>query len=293
MTSMTSQPRGIRGCDAAKRGSLLTSSASFLLSAALFCCAGCPASPGTLKPTEATLSAESMPTDPQTLVTLADQQFDKGGAGVENSRAAMERAVAKNPEWAASKDGYTGAWRLARAYSELAAVDDKDKKTALSDAGIAAGRKARMLSPDGVEGAYYLAQLLGYSAQVHKGDKELVTELVSLAEQADKADAKFDHAGPARVLGAIYARAPQPPLSIGDSSKAVQLLQRAVQLDPGFPGNTVYLADALVADERFPEAGAAIKSARQLLLDPRWDRYRDTWTRELSKTERRLKAKTG
>jgi hypothetical protein len=253
---------------------------------------GCPAGPQ-VKATDPALGADAMPTDPQQLVTLSDQQFALGSSGVETSRVALSRALSKNPDWASSKDAFNAYWRLARADSELAAVDDKTKKAAMSEAGIAAGKKAIELEPGRVEGPYYLAQLIGYSAQINKGDKALIAQMVGLAEQADKIDPSFDHAGPARVLGALYARAPQPPLSVGDSGKAVQLLQRAVQGDPGFPGNTVYLAEALLADEQFPAAAAAIKSARQMLSDPRWDRYRDTWTRELDKTERKLKAKTG
>src|SRR5579883_230296 len=106
----------------------------------------------------------------------------------------------------------------------------------MSAAGVAAARKAMELGPDKVEGPYYLAQNIGYSVQSNKGEnKELVNEVVQLAEKARGIDAKFDHGGPARLLGALYAKAPAPPISIGDPDKAVKLMQEALQIDPAFP----------------------------------------------------------
>jgi tetratricopeptide (TPR) repeat protein len=264
--------------------------APLLLGAALALGAGCPGA-GPAKSAVPALSAASLPSEPDKLVQIADEQFDKGG--VQNSVVALRHALEKAPDWAAGKDGYAAHWRIARAETELCDTDAANK-TQHAAAGIAAGRKAIELEPERAEGHYYLAQSIGYSVQDQKGDsKELVAEIVRHAEKAGQIDEKFDHAGPIRFLGALYAKAPAPPLSIGDPEKAVKMLKRAVELDGAFPANHIYLADALVADERFPEADEVIKRARGMLADKAWDRYRTSWTGELGRVERKLRAKQG
>ena len=67
------------------------------------------------------------------------------------------------------------------------------------------------LEPKRVERNYYLAQALGYSVQNKKGDsKKIVAEVVRYAEKAAQLDERFDHGGPVRFLGALYAKAPAP-----------------------------------------------------------------------------------
>lgn len=240
------------------------------------------------------LDRATLPTDPDKLLKIADEQYEKGGVGLKNSLVALQRCVEQNPEWASSRAGYAVHWRLARTYSELCAEDDRARKAQNAQAGVEAGRRAVELDPDGVEGNYYLAQVLGYSVQDRKGDrKEIVSDVIRLAERAVEINERYDHAGPLRLLGALYAKAPAPPLSIGDPEKAVKLLRRAVELDGGFPANLIYLADALVADEQYQEAEKAVREARALLEDRRWDRYRRGWTEELSRIEKKLRARQG
>ena len=57
--------------------------------------------------------------------------------------------------------------------------------------------------------------------------------------------------------------------------------------------NQMYLAEALIADERYPDAEAAIQTTRKLLADSKWDKRRAAWKDALSKIERKLRAKQG
>jgi tetratricopeptide (TPR) repeat protein len=262
--------------------------------ALLLCAAGCPPAATGGRTEVAALSEASLPSEPDKLLQIADEQHEKGAA--QNEVLALEHALSKNPEWAASKAAYEAYYRLARAYSVLSDTEDAAKKAQMSERGAQAGRKATELEPDKVEGHYFLAQNLGWQAQAgaNKGEnKALVAEVVQHAERALQIDEKYDHGGPARLLGALYAKAPAPPLSIGDPEKAVKLLQQAVSLDAAYPANTIYLADALVADERFAEAETAVKSARALLEDKRWAREQAPWRAELGRVERKLRAKQG
>lgn len=274
----------------------MSRSRTALVLLALLGCPGCPApAPTANGPAVGAVDPDKLPTEPDKLLSVADAEYEKGGAGVQNSIAALRRAIDKNPEWARQEGGYGAFWRLARGYADLANGQEKDQKEASAQTGIEAGKRAMELGKGKVEGPYYLAQLYGYLAQARGGEtRELISQMQARAEQADKIDPAFDHAGPARVLGALHAKAPAPPVSVGDPDKAVQLLQRAVQLDGSFPANTIYLAEALVADERYPEAEAAVKSARALMQGPkRWQRYHDKWSAELERVEKKLRARQG
>jgi tetratricopeptide (TPR) repeat protein len=254
---------------------------------------GCPPAPEIKGPPS--LNAESLPTEPEALLKVADEQFESGPLGFRNAQVALERAVQKNADWANSKAGYAVQWRLARAASEQCTLDDGGPCTAVLPAGLAAGKKAVELEPSRVEGHYYLAELDGFNAQAQRGGdvKPLIQLLVSEGELAVKADEKFDSAGPHRMLGTMYARAPAPPVAVGDPEKAVQYLQKAVALAPDYPPNQIFLAEALVADERYQDAEAAILTAKKLLADSKWEKRRVGWKDDLSKVERKLRAKQG
>ena len=52
-------------------------------------------------------------------------------------------------------------------------------------------------------------------------------------------------AGPYRVLGMVYLKAPPWPRGIGDGDKALELLQEAVRRSPEYPLNRIFYARAL------------------------------------------------
>jgi len=68
-------------------------------------------------------------------------------------------------------------------------------------------------------------------------------------------------------------------------------MKRAVAADGDFPLNHVYLAEAYIADERYPEADAELATARKLLENSRWQAQRSTWKAQLTRVERKLRAK--
>lgn len=250
---------------------------------------GCPPAADVKQPPA--ITADSLPTEPAALLKVADEQLAQGGW--KNAVTALDRAVQKNPDWAASKASFEAHYRLAHAYAELCEPDGDQRGTFVSQ-GLAAGKKAVELEPGRVEGHYFLAQLYGYAALSQKGEtKAQVQQILSTGEAAAKADEKYDHGGPLRLLGTLYARAPKEPVSIGDTEKAVQYLRRAVAADDSFPPNHIYLADALIADERYPDAEAELQSARRLLDDPRYASHRAPWKELLGKVERKLRAKQG
>lgn len=250
---------------------------------------GCPPASDVKQPP--TITEASLPTEPAALIKFADEQIALGG--FKNAVTALERALQKNPDWAASKASFEAHYRLAHAYAELCEPDGDQRVTFVSQ-GLTAGKKATELEPGRVEGHYFSAQLYGYAALSQKGEtKAQVQQILNAAEAAMKADEKYDHGGPLRLLGTLYARAPKEPVSIGDTEKAVQYLRRAVTADDSFPPNHIYLADALIADERYPDAEAELQAAKRFLDDPRYASQRATWKELLGKVERKLRAKQG
>ncbi len=82
----------------------------------------------------------------------------------------------------------------------------------------------------------------------------LVREIERSAQLAAKYNPHVDHAGPARMLGELYLRAPEPPVSIGDLDKALAYYREAVSIDPGWAENRAGLVEALIEDGQADEA---------------------------------------
>ena len=240
------------------------------------------------------MNSAELPSDPAALIKLADEQLALGGVGYKNAQLAMEKALA-NTEWANQKPGFDAHYRLARATAEQCTVDEGAACQASLPKAMESARRAVELSSDRVEGHYYLAQLIGFSAQTQRGAyiKPMLKQMVDESEIAIKINEAFDSGGPLRMLGTVYTRAPAPPVAIGDPEKGVQLLTRAVAAAPDHPLNQIYLAEAQVADERYQDAEANIQKARKLLGDAKWNGKRSEWKDVLAKVERKLKAKQG
>lgn len=262
------------------------------LTAALLCGAlftqGCPPA-ADVKSGAPPFSADTLPADPAAVLAIVDQQEAAGAS--KNALTALERLQTASGDWARGAGAYDVQWRLARSYAALSEPDGDARSTAVP-AGLQAAKRAIEVAGDRVEGHYYMAQLHGFNALLQKGDtRPLIQSFVSEAEAAIKADEKYDSAGPLRILGVLYARAPKEPVSLGDPEKAVQFMGRAVAAAPDYPPNQFFLAEAFVADERYTDAEAALATARKLLPDAKWEARRASWRELLSKVERKLKAK--
>ena len=164
--------------------------------------------------------------------------------------------------WAAAarRDG-ASALEAANCYAFLV-KQGKDKELRLADA--EKGRKlaetaVTMLPRSGL--AHYLyAYLTGLEAE---NDSLRGLELVPVIEReallAAKLNPEVDGAGPDRMLGELYLRAPAFPVSIGDSARAVDHYRRAVAQESRFFENRLGLAEALLAEKEIREACLELK----------------------------------
>jgi len=129
--------------------------------------------------------------------------------------------------------------------------------------------------------AHYLAAYLaGLEAenQPLKG-LSLVPAIERGALEASRLNPGLDHGGPDRMLGELYLRAPDPPVSIGDLEKAILHYQRAVMQDPDFVENRLGLAEAYLEDE---DPGPACDQLQQILIRvPPADGWERRWTQTL------------
>ncbi len=95
-----------------------------------------------------------------------------------------------------------------------------------------------------------------------RGALDKVKEVERLAEKARSLDEKLDFAGPLRLLGALYVRAPEVG-SIGDPDKGVDLLKRAVALFPDYPPNHYFLGEGYYKQEDYPKAAKEFRFVLQ------------------------------
>ncbi len=228
-----------------------------LVLAGVLMLAGCPRPlPPVLS--AATAKAEELPEEREALLKYADDEMKKETiASAENSLVATEKAIGAHALTVIGRD-YDALWRAARACAWIA-EDFSDKKTreSFSYHGIQYAKAAKALEPHSVEGQYYLGINIGLSATTKTiGAVKLVSQIRDAAKAALKADETFDHAGPLRLLGSVYAKAPAWPVSIGDPDEGVKYLRRALTLAADYPENHLSFGDALAIDEKQQEAKA-------------------------------------
>jgi predicted Zn-dependent protease len=110
---------------------------------------------------------------------------------------------------------------------------------------------------------YWLAIAVGLQARevratADDGLKTMVAELTLAIER----DPTYDQAGPHRVMAILLTRAPSWPLGPGDVESALEHAQKAIELRPDYPPNTLALGEALAAAKQRGEARDAYARAR-------------------------------
>ena len=110
-------------------------------------------------------------------------------------------------------------------------------------------------------------------------------------QKALELDPKFDHGGPDRMLGEIYTDLPK---YFGtkdvrqDLNKAIQHLEKSIQIAPDYPTQRIDLATALLKANRKDEARIALESAKTKI--PKWpeDPYFSGWQEDAKELEGEL-----
>lgn len=152
------------------------------------------------------------------------------------------------------------AWQFARACFDLAYIaSTKPEKARLATEGIASARASLALNSNSAPAHYYLGMNLGELADTKHNlsalgmTKEIEREFLA----ARLVDERFDYAGAYRNLGLLYLEAPVI-FSVGDRTKGLQHLEKAVELAPDFPENLLNLVEALL------KQGERVEARKQL-----------------------------
>jgi len=121
---------------------------------------------------------------------------------------------------------------------------------------------------------YFLAVNLGLAV---RGTVVLALKNISRIkaelEAARKLDPNLEWAGPSRVLGLLYVKAPSWPKGFGDTDKGLELLVDSVSRFPNYPGNRILYARGLAdadADENREVIRQQVEAARKLLDGGTW-----------------------
>lgn len=153
------------------------------------------------------------------------------------------------------------------------------------------GRLAAEAQPDHAPYQYVYALNLGLHLR-EASIAQAVTKVSALIETLERVialDESLDQGGALRTLGLLYLRAPAWPTSVGDIDKALELLETAVERFPEHPLNHLFMAEALIEDERYAEAQPHLFSARQR-VDPSLHHWRAArWLEETRALERRVR----
>ncbi len=195
-------------------------------------------------------------------------------------------------QWAADAERDVGsALKAANCYAFLAKTGT-DKASRLADAmtGRQLAESAAQRQPGSGLAHYLYAYLTGLEAEndpLH--GLELVPVIEREARLAEELSPSIDHAGPDRMLGELYLRAPGMPVSIGDVEKAIVRYRRALTIAHGFAENRLGLAEALLKGEETTEACMELHG---LLAEmPPADASEATWRKALDLLKRLCAAK--
>lgn len=206
---------------------------------------------------------------------------------VEEAYHLMSKAVHLSGEADPNRYDYLVQAARYAVWLALRAADSNDQSNYAEKALIFCNTAVHM-NASRVEGYYYRAISTGLFAQENKRyGRDAMKLILRDARRAVEIEPRFDHGGPHRVLGALYLRAPGPPMGVGSRSKSLLHLNRSYQIDSAYPENLLLLAELFIRMDRADEADELINEAFGHLSE--WDDEEER--RRLS--DRALKLKMG
>jgi tetratricopeptide (TPR) repeat protein len=190
---------------------------------------------------------------------------------------------------------YEAWWKATRAIADVAkqidgdAKADEQRRDSLYTLGRQYAEAAVRLNPQGADGHYVLAMVIGRLSRT-KGSKERVRFAKVIYDEATKAlDLQPDHDAAHHVLGAWHAEVKRLSgvqrffakalfgggfMSAASWDKSVEHLERAVAINPSHVYHRLELAEVYIDLDRYSKARELLASIAPLptgdVLDPRY-----------------------
>jgi hypothetical protein len=167
---------------------------------------------------------------------------------------------------------YEVQWRLARALFFLGQeANSSGAKRQLHAAGINAGERAVGLSPERVEGHFWVGVNLAMFAESNGGIRGARALLWARSELklAAKVNESYHDAGPLRVLGRIEHKAPK--LLFGSRKRSRQCFDRALQIAPQNTVTLLYAAELAIDEGDRDRARSLLEHIIQLPVGVEWE----------------------
>lgn len=159
---------------------------------------------------------------------------------------------------------------------------DAADKIAFFDEGVECGKTGVEINADSLESNFWLAVNYGSYGQ-EKGIMQslaLITPIKEAAEKALELDAGFFYGGPWRVLGRLYHKAPGFPFSVGNTKKAIECLEKAVNAGSKFYLNRLFLAEAYISNREKAKAREQLQWILNAPLNKNHEREDEGYKRE-------------
>ena len=168
------------------------------------------------------------------------------------------------------KDIIRGKLSHAYFYKGFFAPEGSRERTMFFERGVEYGRQAITLNPRAVYGNFWYGSNLGMLGLCRgiMASLKSVDPMRRAMEIVLQENERFFFAGPHRALGRLYHQAPGWPISIGHKTKALDHLERAVELAPQFFCNRIYLAEFLIDVGKKAEARQHLEALVTAQVNP-------------------------
>lgn len=193
--------------------------------------------------------------------------FYLGRQNLVNARRALEilhESVAQNP------NDYEAWWRISKSACFLARHTGKPEKLQFLDEGVAAGKRAVALSPQRVEGHFWLGANYGLTAEERSFLKALrmVDSIRQEMETVVRLDPDYEQGAGLRSLARVDFRAPF--FKGGDKRRSMETLEKCLTRFPENSLTMLYLADSYLALGLREEARQQLERILSLCPDPNY-----------------------
>jgi tetratricopeptide (TPR) repeat protein len=223
--------------------------------------------------------------------------------GENDARMAANRIAEAEPLWEAREDltkarvavatlrqartadygNYEAAWKLARASFYVGDHTDNDnERDKMFREGTEAGKAAVKLDPDKPDGHFWLgANYGGAAAHSTIANLSSFTDIRTEMEAVLKIDESYQGYSAYLGLGRLYLQAPR--VLGGDTSKAIEYLEKGVRLNPKHSLMRYHLAEALESNNRDAEAKKQIETLLAVTPDPKYTAEHSTAVQKAKK----------